>query len=94
MGETHKDHEQSIALATLALLAACSSSSGDGETGGSTAELGQQAAETSAESGLQAVRDAIEAATVMDEALTDFVNEPTSDSQDAAKDAWLAAREP
>lgn len=89
-----KRTNNALALATLALLAACSSSSGDGETGGSTAELGQQAAETYAQIAFQAYSDAIEAATAMDDALSDFVNEPSTDSQDAAKAAWLAAREP
>lgn len=68
-----KTTNKSIALATLALLAACSSSSGDGETGASTAELGQQVAETYAQIASQTYSDAIEAATTIDEALSDFV---------------------
>jgi len=83
-----------IGLTAVALLASCGSSSNDAGGGDTTAELGAEAAETYARIAFQAYGDALDAASALDDALSDFVDDPTPALQDAAKAAWLAAREP
>lgn len=83
-----------VGLMVAALFAGCGSSSDGGGTGNTTAELGTEAAETYARIAFRAYSDAWEAASVLDDALTDFVDGPTPASQNVAKTAWLAAREP
>jgi len=83
-----------IGLTAVALLASCGGSSTEGGGGNITAQLGAEAAETYARIAFQAYGDALDAASALDDALTDFVDDPTPSLQDAAKAAWLAAREP
>lgn len=82
-----------IAVAAATWLTACGSSS-DGGSDSATAGLGRQAAETYAEIAFQVYRDSVGTAEDLDDALREFVAEPTPATQDAAKAAWLAAREP
>lgn len=85
--------QMAIAAAVMS-LGGCGSSTNESGTGNATAELGIEAADTYARIGFQAYSDALEAATALDDALADFVAAPTPARQDAAKTAWLAAREP
>lgn len=80
--------------AALLLFAGCGSSSEAGSAGGTTGELGRQAASTYAQIVFQSYSDSLEAAQAMDGALTDFVSDPSAGSLEAAKTEWLAAREP
>lgn len=77
-----------------ALLVGCGSSSGGGETGSATAGLAEEAVATYAQIVFQSYSDSLEAAQALDTALSSFVADPSAATQDAAKTAWLAAREP
>lgn len=83
-----------IGFFSAMLLAGCGGSS-DGEPGGpSTEALAQEAALTYARIAHQAYSDSLAEAVALRQALNAFVAEPTVESHEAAKAAWLAAREP
>ncbi|MEM7437849.1 MAG: imelysin family protein, partial [Myxococcota bacterium] len=67
---------------------------GAGGGGGSIAALSQAASETYAEIVYQSYVDTIELSEDMEAALNAFVASPSDANLQAAKDAWLAAREP
>ncbi|MEM9730708.1 MAG: imelysin family protein [Myxococcota bacterium] len=94
-----------VGVAILAAaLAGCSDDSGEtggtggGGTGGSGDEsisaVAQAASETYAEIVYQSYVDTIELSEEMRDALSAYVDAPSDATLDAAKDAWLAAREP
>lgn len=86
---------QFVFLVGLALFAGGCGDSGDGgQLAQSTAELGQSAASTYAQIGYRSYSDSVEMAEVLDEALAAFIAEPSEMTHQAAKAAWLAAREP
>jgi putative iron-regulated protein len=76
------------------LVAGCGDSGDGGDSGPTTAELGQEAASTYAEIAYRAYSDSVQMAEALDEALSAFVAAPSEANHQAAKDAWLAAREP
>ena len=76
-----------VLLACLAfLMAACSSGPSD--------ELKQDATETYARIVYASYQDALQKAEALDAALEAFVADPSAERFEAAKEAWLAAREP
>lgn len=81
-------------VATLAVLVGCGSSSSGGETGQETARLAGEAAATYSSIAYQAYSDSLALAEELDAALTAFATAGSAESQDDAKAAWLAAREP
>ncbi len=83
-----------MAAAASLAVAGCGSSSSEGDGGATTAELGQQAAETYARIAFRAYGDALDAAAELAATLDAFIDDPTPQSHEAAKAAWLAAREP
>ena len=81
-------------VASGLLFAGCGSDSEGGGSSAETATLGQEAATTYSQIAYQAYSDSLETAQALDDALTALVDEPTQASQEAAKAAWLDAREP
>ena len=76
------------------LLGGCGGSA-DSEAGGpSTAALAQEATSTYARIAHQAYSDSLATAVMLTDALDAFVAAPSMESQEAAKAAWRAAREP
>jgi len=76
------------------LLGGCGGSSDDGSADPSTAALAQEAASTYAQIAHQAYSDSLATAVVLADALNALVEEPSVESHETAKAAWLAAREP
>lgn len=89
-----RSNRLSLSLVVAVLIAGCGDSSEGSGTGEATGEIAQEAASTYAAIAYQAYSDSLETAEALDAALTAFVAEASSDSQDVAKEAWLAAREP
>ena len=94
----------SLAILATSLLAACgggSSSSGD-DTGTPTPEPSelisientQKVVDTNADIAFAIYSDAVTTAEALKDAIDAFAAEPTQDNLDAAKTAWLVAREP
>jgi len=81
-------------MAAPLLLAACGSSPAEGGNAPTVGELGGRAASTYAQIAYQSYADSLEMAEALDTALDAFVADPSPATQDAAKAAWLAAREP
>lgn len=81
-------------LAVLAVLAGCGSSSDGGGTSQETARLAGEAAATYSSIAYRAYSDSLALAEELDDALTAFATDGSVDSQDGAKSAWLATREP
>jgi len=95
----------SVAAAVAGIAAGLAGCSDDSEaTGGNTggtggsapsiSELAQAASETYAEIAYQSYVDTITLSEDLRDALDAYVSDPSDDSLAAAKDAWLAAREP
>src|SRR6187549_1545142 len=82
-----------IALSALGGAMACSSESDDAKDGGLT-EAKSEAISTYASIVHASYADALHTAEHMDEAIKTFLEEPSEDTLEAARDSWLEAREP
>lgn len=83
-----------IAMCVAVALTGCGSSSDGGGSGSTTEALAREAVDTYARIAYQAYSDSLQTAQTLDEMLTSFIDAPSSASLEAAKTAWLAAREP
>jgi putative iron-regulated protein len=83
-----------IFMATASVLGGCGDSGGAGASAPTTAELGTEAASTYAQIAFRAYGDSVQRAETLRDALVSFVAAPSETTQQAAKDAWLSAREP
>ncbi len=83
-----------LAMTATMLLDACGSSAAEDGTAQTLGQLGGQAASTYAQIAYQSYADSLEMAEALDAALVALVADPSNATQDAAKAAWLAAREP
>lgn len=83
-----------IFTAAAWMVGGCGDGGGAGASGSTTAALGGAAASTYAQIAYQAYGDSLRRAETLRETLASFVAAPSEETQQAAKSAWLAAREP
>ena len=84
---------RAVRFALVALIGAAGLAACGGGDGGPSAEDKQEVVEHYATGVHAAYEESLAAARAMDEAIDTFVADPTNETLDAAKQAWLAARD-